>query len=328
MAKYILLLISLFHTVYCSSQTVEIINAGNKSSLRGMSLYGSSVWVSGSNGTVGHSADKGKTWRWMTVPGFEISEFRDIEVLNSNTIVIMAVTLPAAILKSIDGGKTWQTVYHATGKEIFLDAIAFKNKKKGIVVGDPINNNVFIAKTSNAGSSWQQSTELNLPLSKPDEAFFAASGSNIVLKNKNFYLVSGGKASRIFMNNKVMQLPIMQGSETSGANAVAVYKKKIVVAGGDFNKPDSNDSVVAISNNNGKSWHLPSAMPSGYRSCICFVNKKILVACGINGVDISKDGGNNWQNISKEGFNTCTYSKRQRTIYLAGNKGKVGKIVF
>jgi hypothetical protein len=52
------------------------------------------------------------------------------------------------------------------------------------------------------------------------------------------------------------------------------------------------------------------------------------VSCGLNGVDYSVDNADSWQWISKESFNTCRISKIGRTVYLAGNNGKVGKLVY
>ena len=51
---------------------VEILNTGVKTSIRGLSVVNNNVvWVSGSNGMVGKSANAGKNWKWMTVKGFE-----------------------------------------------------------------------------------------------------------------------------------------------------------------------------------------------------------------------------------------------------------------
>jgi hypothetical protein len=41
----------------------------------------------------------------MKVPGYEKMDFRDIEAFDSNTAIIMGITLPAVLLKTKDGGK-------------------------------------------------------------------------------------------------------------------------------------------------------------------------------------------------------------------------------
>ena len=75
--------------------------------------------------------------------GFEKNDFRDIEAFDSLTALIMSVDCPAYILKTKDGGKTWNKVFEDTTKGMFLDAMAFANDSTGIVIGDPINKKNF-----------------------------------------------------------------------------------------------------------------------------------------------------------------------------------------
>ena len=46
----------------------------------------------------------GRHWEWLPVKGFEKRDFRDIEAFDKNTAVIMAISEPAQILKTTDGG--------------------------------------------------------------------------------------------------------------------------------------------------------------------------------------------------------------------------------
>src|SRR5688500_5921466 len=88
--KIIVCLVSLcaYGSVY--AQRVEVLTTGTKTSIRGLSVVNDRViWVSGSNGMVGRSVDSGKTFTWITVKGFEKSDFRDIEAFNETVAVIM-----------------------------------------------------------------------------------------------------------------------------------------------------------------------------------------------------------------------------------------------
>lgn len=69
----VLFFLLIIYTSYSQKRVeVEIITSGANTSLRGMSIPSDqAIWVSGSNGTIGKSADAGKTWRWIIVPGFE-----------------------------------------------------------------------------------------------------------------------------------------------------------------------------------------------------------------------------------------------------------------
>ena len=144
----------LFHSVFC--QQIKICADSVHSSFRGLSVVNDNLlWVSGSNGTVGRSNDAGKSWKWMTVKGFEKTDFRDIEAFDEKTAVIMAVDTPAYILRTNDGGENWKVVYKNDDKGMFLDAMDFYNEQEGIVVGDPMNGRFFIATTSDSGKNWK-----------------------------------------------------------------------------------------------------------------------------------------------------------------------------
>jgi hypothetical protein len=316
---------------------LEVLTSGTKTSLRGLSVVSDEVvWVSGSNGTIGRTSDGGKNWKWFSVKGFEKTEFRDIEGFDATTAVIMAIGEPAYILRTVDGGETWKVVYENKTKEMFLDAMEFWNEQAGIVIGDPIDQRFFVLRTFDGGKNWQEVPVINRPVADSGEACFAASGTNIrALDNDEAVFISGGLSSNIFIRDQKMKLPVVQGSETTGANSVTVwdrYKKKggdqLVVVGGDFQKPDSDSLNCCFSINRGKTWKTPKIPPHGYRSCVEYLDPKVLVSCGLNGVDYSTDNANTWKWISKESFHVSRIAKVGKTVYLAGNNGKVGKLVY
>jgi photosystem II stability/assembly factor-like uncharacterized protein len=328
-------------TLFCLAQKVlpqvEILTSGTKTSIRGLSVVNDRVlWVSGSNGTIGKSTDGGKTWKWLIVKGFEKRDFRDIEAFDATTAVIMAVDAPAYILRTVDGGSSWKVVYENGSKGMFLDAMDFWNEQAGIVIGDPVGNKFFIARTFDGGSTWKEIPDQYKPVADSGEACFAASGTNIrPLDKDEAVFVSGGLSSKIFIRNEAIKLPLLQGKETTGANSIAVIDNnkrkggnKMIVVGGDFNAPASDTLNCFFSNDHGKTWKAPKGPPHGYRSCVEYLSKKHLITCGISGVDYSFDGGNNWKWISKEGFNVCRIAKAGAVIFLAGNNGKIAKIVY
>lgn len=314
---------------------VQVLTSGTRTSLRGLSVVNDNVvWVSGSNGTVGRSNNGGKNWNWYTVKGFEKTEFRDIEAFDASTAVIMAVAEPAYILKTTDGGENWKVVYENKTKGMFLDAMDFVGDKYGMVVGDPVDNKVFLAETFDGGDTWKEYS--GRMAADSGEAFFAASGTNIRLfSDRNFFLVSGGMRSRIITNTGYIDVPVIQGRETTGANSLAVYarpklksSKQMIVVGGDFNSDTSSMKNCFFTNNGGKTWKTPKTPPNGYRSCVEYLSEKDVLCCGLTGADYSPDGGRNWRWISKESFNVCRIAKLGTSIYLAGNNGKVARITW
>ncbi len=198
------------------------------SSLRGLSVVDDKVvWVSGSNGTVGRSVDGGTHWSWMTVPGYEKRDFRDIEAFDAKTAVVMAIAEPADILKTTDGGKTWKLVYDNKTTGMFLDAMEFWDNTSGIVVGDPVDGRFFLAQSFDGGDSWNDVPARALPKADSGEGCFASSGTNIRnLRTKQACFVSGGPTSRLFIGDTAIVLPILQGKTTTGANSVAVQDSR------------------------------------------------------------------------------------------------------
>jgi hypothetical protein len=311
------------------AQQIKIVTTGNKTSLRGLSVVDDKViWVSGSNGMIGKSKDSGNTWKWIQVKGFEKTDFRDIEAFDENIAMIMGVDSPAYILRTIDGGETWKVVFEDKRKGMFLDAMEFWNEQSGIVIGDPIDGRFFIARTFNGGNTWQNIPPNKYPVADSGEACFAASGTNIrKFGNDAACFVTGGLHSRLFIKDKILDLPIVQGKVSTGANSIGIKNKKtFIVVGGDFNTPDSTYKNCVISNDGGNTWTYPFRPPFGYRSCVEYLYKNKWITCGLNGVDISNDDGQRWTSISKESFNVCRKAKKGKSIFVAGGKGNIGKL--
>ena len=337
--KLVLPMVSLIlccHILSAQKPEVQLVTSGTNSSLRGLCVVNDNViWVSGSNGTVGKSLNSGKKWNWMTVKGFENKEFRDIEAFDANTAIIMAVDSPAYILKTVDGGTTWKIVYENKTKGMFLDAIDFCDAANAIVVGDPINGKTFLAYSSDNGNTWTDFPDEKRPKVDSGEAFFAASGTNIrFFRDGSYYIVSGGTKSRMLTKSGISTLPMIQGKETMGANSIDIYDngnprkpgKKMVIVGGDFKAPNATTKNCFFTINGGKTWKTPATPPHGYRSCVEYLSPKDLIACGINGVDYSNDGGRNWKWISRESFNVCRIARNGSAFFLAGENGKIARV--
>lgn len=312
------------------AQTMQVLTSGTNTSIRGLSVVDDRIiWVSGSNGTIGCSVDSGNNFQWMTVKDFEKSDFRDIEAFNETSAIIMSVAEPAYILRTADAGATWKVVYENTTKGMFLDAMEFWNEQSGIVIGDPIDGRFFIARTFDGGMSWRNIPPQNYPVADSGEACFASSGTNVrKLNNGEAVFVSGGLHSNLFIRDKKIAMPILQGKETTGANSIAVKNSKtMIVVGGDFNTKDSITKNCFITKNSGKTWTEPATAPHGYRSCVEYLDKNKWISCGLNGIDFSSDEGNNWDWISKESFHVCRKAKKGKTVFFAGGNGKIGKLV-
>ena len=92
--------------------------------------------------------------------------------------------------------------------------------------------------------------------------------------------------------------------------------------------PDNSSHNYYYTTNLGISWRSSSVRsPFGYRSCIRIINNKALVACGTTGVDFTLNADKEWKKASQESFNVCMVSKG-KAVFLAGEKGKIGKLIY
>ena len=326
--------------------SISLLGSSIKVSIRGLSVVNDNIfWASGSGGMVAKSTDGGKNIEWTQVPGFEKRDFRDIEAFDQNTAIIMAVDQPAIILKTTDGGKNWKKVFEDTTTGMFLDAMHFEKvdgKLVGMVVGDPIKNKIFYAKTFDGGDSWIKPSKKELkyvPTVPAGEAMFASSGTNIAITNFSsgspWLVVTGGTKSRLkdFLNHSFNDsLPLLQGFSSAGANSIAFNNKiqKGVIVGGDFAHDTIsrfNCILVAFENGN-RTYTTPIVNPHGYRSCVVYLDNETLITCGTSGIDISNDGGIHWEQVSKESFHVVQKAKNGRTVYLAGGRGRIAKLIL
>lgn len=316
-------------SVPASSQKIILLDSTTTASFRGLSVVNDKViWVSGSKGTVGKSLDGGKSWQYYSIPNFTNADFRDIEAFDSKNALVMNIQKPACILKTTDGGTTWKQTFSFPDSSLFLDAIEFWNEQSGILLGDPIQNHFFIARTFDGGNTWQILPSTLTPVADTGEACFASSGTNVrKLTKSEAVFVSGGLSSDFFSRNEKIKLPLLQGTESTGANSIAIKDKKImIVVGGDFMKKNDTIGNACYTYDGGRTWELSEKAPTGYRSCVEFIKKDTWITCGLNGVDESNNDGKTWQRISDFSFHVVRKAKKGKAVFLAGNNGHIGKL--
>ncbi|RZM27136.1 MAG: oxidoreductase [Pedobacter sp.] len=334
-----LLLLMLLFPLFAHSQEYQfkVLNSSQNTSIRGMCIVSDQVaWVSGSNGSIGKTLDGGITWQWNKAEGYEKLDFRDIEAFDENKAIVVNAGSPAYILLTIDGGKTWSERYKNLDSAIFLDGMSFWDEKNGMAFGDPINNKMQLIRTNNGGLTWEDVSGQMKEELKVGEAGFAASGTTIVTKNPGrAWIATGGSVANIYYTQNhgfkwfVKPLPILQGESSTGPFSMAFYDRKNgVVVGGNYLKDQESTNNVLWTADGGKTWRKSKKPVSGYRSCLTYLNKKMLVATGSSGTDLSKDGGKNWQNISSLNFNVVQKSKTGNLILLAGGKGEIYQLII
>ena len=314
-----------------STQTIKILNHSSNASLRGLSVVSNKViWASGSLGTVLKSTNGGETFEKMLVEGYEQRDFRDIEGFDEKTAIVMAIDTPAIIFKTTDGGKTWKKVFEDKTPGMFLDAMEFWNELSVIVIGDPIDGQIFSERTLDGGNSLRGLPEDNYPIVKDGESFFAASGTNVTKRNKQeAVFVTGGLVSRLFIRDQSIELPFTKGSNTVGANSVAVNKRgNMIIVGGDYKDASNRNNLCFIYNKKENKISTPSITPFGYRSCVIYLTESKAITCGLSGVDVSEDGGITWKNLSSTGYHVVKKAKKGKTVFLAGSGGRIDRLIW
>ena len=317
------------------AQKVTVLQQGKPVSIRGLSVVNDKVaWISSSKGYVAVTKDAGKTWNWQQVKGFETSDFRDIEAFSDKEAIIMSSGTPALILKTTDGGSSWQTKYHNRDTSIFLDAMDFLGKY-GCVMGDPLNDHFVLFETKDKGKTWKERDASKLPAARHGEASFAASGTclhvfdNGLIKSNSILMVSGGSSANLY-NAQIsakkwitQPLPLAQGRSSAGAFSIATNGKHWVAVGGDYQRDSRTDSTACYSFDAGKTWKIARTCPA-FQSCVQHLEGKIYLSTGTSGTYLSKDDGISWTKIDAGSYNVCVRTQHGKLTLLAGNGGKIG----
>lgn len=264
-------------------------------------------------------------------------DFRSIAD-NAKSIFIINAGSPALLYKMDKLTLKPKLVYRETHKKAFYDSMKFWNEEEGIAFGDPIEDCFSILITRDGGDSWTKLSCSDLPKIVDGETAFAASNTNIVIKDNHCWIVSGGKKARVFYSAdkgqtwEVFETPITQGGKMTGIFTADFYDAQTgIIAGGNYESQKVNLGNKAMSKDGGKQWELVAdGSGFGYASCIQFVpgsDGMEIVSVGNSGLSYSSDGGLTWKRLLKD---TTLYTIRflnEKTAFAAG-KNKIIRIRF
>jgi len=321
----------LFFSPVLKAQHIELLQQGKPVSIRGLSVVDDSVaWVSGTKGSFAVTTNGGKNWAWQQVKGFEKADFRDIEAFSDKEAIIMSSGTPALILKTIDGGASWQVKYSNADTAYFFDAMDFADHGHGLVLGDPIKGKFVLMETKDGGENWNAFK--NPPDALPGEAAFAASGTCLRSSNHFIGIVSGGTNSRFLYCDIDKRtwgsrpIPITHGKSSQGAFSFSGSPTESIFVGGDYAKDYKRDSVAAIQTETGLTLLILSIKngPAGFQSCVEEIRGGTYLSTGTPGSNITTDGGKTWAKIDDISYNVCRKAKNGKLVLLAGGLGKIG----
>lgn len=293
--------------------------------LRGLSLVSPRVvWASGMRGTVLHTVDGGQHWTRDTIAGAGGLDLRAIAATSDLVAHAISIADSSRIYRTTDGGKSWGLRWAATKKGTFLDAIRFWDARHGIAMSDPVDGRFLIVTTDDGGESWQELPAERLPRALPGEGAFAASGTCLtVFGDADVWLASGGASvARLYQSSDrgrtwtVHDTPIRAGVPSAGIFSVAFRDARHgVIAGGDYQQPALRGRNVAVTSDGGATWTLADSAtsPAGYRSAVAYLpatggEGRTLIAVGLTGTDISRDGGLSWTQVDKTAYNSVQFA--------------------
>ncbi len=279
----------------------------NKASLRGTAVKQSSLWVTGSDNSVFVSLDAGKTWQDKSVAEKLKRDFRDIELFDAKTAIVMGAGSGklSTLYKTTDGGNNWQVLYQNTDELGFFNSIAFWNEKQGLLLGDPIDGYYVIKKTTDGGKTWRRITINNLPSILSKESAFAASGNSIIVgSNGKAWIATGGFSASVYISNDYGEtwlrdsVPLYKDTQTSGGYSVALnHLEQPFVVGGDYLKRQMEYPNIARRTN--EEWEAIKTSGIGLRTAMS-CQSNICLATGKTATDISFDAGNTWQKLAAQ----------------------------
>lgn len=329
----------------------DSLHVGISTNIRALSVpKAGDWWFGGSKGWLGHSTDGGKNWILRQPLGSTV-DFRNLHAFSALEAVAAVAGQPAAIVRTADGGQTWQEVYRHPDSLAFFDGFAFWNAREGVIFGDPLaDGRLLLLFTNDGGRSWTLPPDSMRPLFAPGEAAFAASGTAMQCAgDSTLALVSGGSVSRFWFStnrgrtwdfragnkpNPALYgehalfpdtLPpekarLYYGAPSRGGFSLALTPDSMwAVAGGDYQNETHAQGHFAVFGYN--QWWGARQPTRGYRECVLVMDTMTWLATGPSGSDASWDGGLTWQPFHEAKGMHVIKNNRAGGVLLAGRGG-------
>lgn len=104
----------------------------------------------------------------------------------------------------------------------------------------------------------------------------------------------------------------------------------VVAVGGDYTRPAETAGTAAFSRDGGATWKAAASLPHGYRSAVAYAPLAgFWLAVGPNGMDMSRDDGENWSPLLPAAGAAPDADKNWNAIslpFVVGAKGRIGKL--
>ena len=330
MHKFLILFI--FISLPCFAQWTKV-DIPTNASFRALKSKGPHLWASGTQGTVGHSADAGKTWEFQHVQQAEKLDFRDLAIINEKEVMLMSAGPSeegkARIYQTVDGGKHWEIVFQLNEAGYFFDCLQWDEKnKRAWLLSDPINQQMTLF--SYAKKKFEKLDSTNMLLLQNKEAFFAASGSSMIISDDHINFVGGGADSiRIYTYHtlkktwRVNEPGIPSGEATGYFSIGAKNKKELWAVGGDYRKLNELTLPLIHTKDRGNHWEALPETPAFYMEKVIWAKPYWLVT-GPSQSAAYLEKTKQWRSLGKSSFHNIIQVGDK--IWGIGAKGQLAYI--
>lgn len=279
-------------------------------------------------------------------------DFRGVQAWDANTAIIMSSGPGdlSRLYKTTDGCKTWKLLFKNPDKAGFWDAMQFRERKEGWLLGDPVHGRFVLFYTTNGGKYWSNFTNKGLSADAKKQGAFAASNSSINTVSYSPLFVTGGRDGAAIYKHDVVKfcvdcdaedellalkrspwvnhgLPLGSHTESSGAFSIDTRigqnrsDSRYIAVGGDYTKPNDISGTAAWSSDGGATWTASAKPPHGYRSTVQWSEPlQAWFTAGTNGSDFSTDDGLTWQPLDDGNWNALSLP------FLVGPEGRIARL--
>ena len=287
------------------------VHVNTSQGLRGLAAVdATTAWVTGSEGGVWRTTSGGDSWRKVSPETKKPLMYRDVEATDADHAQILAIGpgRKSRILRTSDGGGSWETTFVNRDQEAFYDCMAmYPDGQHGLAMSDPVDGKFRIITTDDGGASWDVMRRRGMPKAVDGEFGFAASGTCVVTVGTEAYFASGGGASRIFHTGDFGRTWDVAQSRIPAAEAGGVFslafknKRTGIAVGGDFTVPDNGKRM---SSHGARGRWTSGGNLGGYRSGVAWLpgSRPVAVAVGPTGSDLTRVCGRSWKSFVDRSF--------------------------
>ena len=246
----------------------------------------------GAKGNIVRTTNGGNAWSTkVPFPSFRYSWFSDIHFPTKNVGYISGGSwfgLTNILIKTTDGGQTWDSLSSGTGAGNFIDKIHFINKDTGYMIQD--NRQIIktldggITRTAVGGASLSNYTDFTVT---PNNIIFFATSFRI---SSSEFVYSILKSTDFGQTFTTVYLDSMTG--VGGFNNRAISKIQFIDNTNGF--AVGGNGMFMKTTDGGNTWMRYFLIPYNSLTSVHFVNPTVGYVNNAGGIYKTINGGNSW----------------------------------